>query len=171
MTSRMVNDTGTFIPSNVLMESTTPVALTWGLNKVNITVTTLCSSHREPGTDSAPPTALSGINLNLFQHFLSTLKLPGLPPSTAIYRGEIDLHLKLWGMKPWDEVSLPPYLCRLTGKNVSESIRDQIITGQVLNTEYYDGHRVSIPSTLLKTIKKTKYISEDPNINYRTAHK
>ena len=37
-----------------------------------------------------------------------------------------------------DESSLPPYLRRLTGKHVSEIIRDHIITSQVRNTEYYD---------------------------------
>ena len=71
-------------------------------------------------------------------------------------REEIDMHIKLYGLSPGDEASLPPYMRRLIGKHVSESIRDQIITGQVLNTEYYDGHRVSLPSTLLKTIKKRK---------------
>ena len=72
---------------------------------------------------------------------------------------EIDLHIKLCGLNIGDEESLPPYLGRLTGKHVSESIRDQIITRQVRNTEYYDGHRVPLPATLLKTTQKRKYIS------------
>ena len=74
-------------------------------------------------------------------------------------------------MNPGDEASLPPYLRRLTGKNISESIRDQIITGQVLNTEYFDGHRFPLPATLLKTIKKRKYISEEPDLTYHIAQK
>ena len=37
------------------------------------------------------------------------------------------------------------------------------------NTEYYDGLRVPLPVTLLKTIKNRKYISEEPDLTYRTA--
>ena len=70
MTSRLVNDTVTFIPSSVFMESTPPAARTWGLNKFNITFPTLCSSHHETGPASASPVSLSDINLKLFQHFL-----------------------------------------------------------------------------------------------------
>ena len=57
MTSRLVNDTGTFIPPSVFMDSTPPAACTWVLNKFNITFPTLCSSHKEPGPASSPPTA------------------------------------------------------------------------------------------------------------------
>ena len=84
MTSILVNDMGTFIPSSVFMESPPPEARTWGLNKLNIIFPTLCSSHQEPGPASTPPAASSDINLNLFQNFLSNFKLPGLSPSHAI---------------------------------------------------------------------------------------
>ena len=57
------------------------------------------------------------------------------------------------------------------GKNVSGSIQYQIITSQVRNIEYYNSHCVPLPDTLLKTIKKRKYISEDPDITYRTSQK
>ena len=89
----------------------------------------------------------------------------------SIWREEIDLHLKLCRLNVGGEATLPPFLCRLTGKHVSEIIRDQIITSQVRNTEYYDGHHVPLPTTLLKTTKKRKYISEDPDITYCTAQK
>ena len=39
------------------------------------------------------------------------------------------------------------------------------------NTEYYDGHCVPLPATLLKTFKKRKYISEDSDLTYRTTQK
>ena len=39
------------------------------------------------------------------------------------------------------------------------------------STKYYDGHRVSLSTTLRKTIKKRKYISEYPDPTYRTAQK
>ena len=39
------------------------------------------------------------------------------------------------------------------------------------NTNYYDGHIVPLPSTLLKTIKKRKYRSENPHLTYRTTLK
>ena len=70
ITNRLLNDTGTFIPSNVFMESTPPAACTWGINKFNLTFPTLFSSHQDPGPDSAPPSKSPDINLNLFQHFL-----------------------------------------------------------------------------------------------------
>ena len=90
MTSILVNCTETFIPSSVFMESTPPAGLTWGLNKFNITFPTLLYSYQEPGTASDPPEAPSYINLNLFQKFLSTLKLPGVSPSPAISRGSTE---------------------------------------------------------------------------------
>ena len=37
--------------------------------------------------------------------------------------------------------------------------------------EYYDSHRVPLPANLLKTIKKRKYISEDPDLTYQTTQK
>ena len=43
MTSRLVNDTRTFITSSVFMDSIPPAACTRGINKFNITFTTLCS--------------------------------------------------------------------------------------------------------------------------------
>ena len=70
MTNRLVNDTVTFTPSSVLMESTPNAARMWGLHKVNIIFPTLYSPHQEPGTAPAPHVASSDINLNLYQHFL-----------------------------------------------------------------------------------------------------
>ena len=86
-------------------------------------------------------------------------------------REEIDLCIKLYGMNAWNESLLPSYQRRLTGKHVSESIPEQIITSQVRNIEYYDDHRFPLPSTLLKTIKKRKYISEEPGLTYRISQK
>ena len=136
--------------------------------------------HQEPGPASAPPAASPDIDLKLFQHFLSALKLPGLPPPPAIasvstepimediyaiWREEIDLHLKLCWMNVGDEASLPPYMLRLTVKHISEIIWDQITTIQVRNTEYYDSHLVPLPATILKTTKNRKYISEEIDLN------
>ena len=45
------------------------------------------------------------------------------------------------------------------------------INSQVCNTEYYDGHHVPLPAILLKTIKKRKYISEEPDLTYCTVQK
>ena len=87
----------------------------------------------------------------------------------SMYWEEIDIHIKLWMLNAGDEASLSPYLHRLTGKHVSENIWDQIITIQVRNTEYYDGHHVTLPINLLKTIKNRKYISEEPDLTYRTT--
>ena len=39
------------------------------------------------------------------------------------------------------------------------------------STDYYDSHRVPLPTTLINTIKNRKYISEDPDLTYRTAQK
>ena len=81
------------------------------------------------------------------------------------------LHLKLCVLNAGDEASLPPYLHQLTGKHISESIKDNIITRQLFNTEYCDGHINPLPVTLLNTIKKINNILEYPYITYRTAHK
>ena len=89
----------------------------------------------------------------------------------SMLRKEIDIHLKQCGLNIGYKASLPPYLRHLTGKYVSENIRYQIITIQVLNMEYYDGHQFPLPATLLKTIKNSKYISEDPYLTYRTSKK
>ena len=70
-----------------------------------------------------------------------------------------------------NESSLPLFLRHLTGKQSSESIKDNIITIQIRSTGYYDVHRVPLPTTLLKNIKNRKYISEDPDLTYRTAQK
>ena len=86
-------------------------------------------------------------------------------------REEIDLHLKICGPNSGDEASIPPYLRQLTVKQVSESIKDQIITSQVRSTDYYNGCCVPLPSTLLKIIKKINYISEDPDLTHYTAQK
>ena len=137
ITSRLVKDTGTFIPSSVFMGSTPPSDFTWVLNKFNITFPTLCTPDQDPGPDSAQPAVSPDINLNLFQHFLSALKLPGISPPPAITNGpiepimediyamfqeEIYLCLKICRLNTRDEASLTPYLRRITGKHVSESI-------------------------------------------------
>ena len=90
MTSRLVNETGTFIQYSVFVESTQPAARTWGIYKFNITFPTLCSSHQDPCPASAPPAASSGINLKLFQHLLATLNLPGISPSPSISSGSTE---------------------------------------------------------------------------------
>ena len=71
MTSILINDTGTFIPSNVFIDSTPSASHTWGLNKFNINFPTLFSPHKEPGPTSDPPAASPDININSFQRFLS----------------------------------------------------------------------------------------------------
>ena len=111
----------------------------------------MCTPHQEQGTASAPPAASTDINLNLFQHFLSSLKLPDIFPPPEIAKGpteyimediyamcreEIDIHLKIYGLNAGDEASLPPYLIWLIGKHVSKSIQDNIMTSQVRNTYY-----------------------------------
>lgn len=62
-------------------------------------------------------------------------------------------------------------MTRLAGKNVSDSIKDQILTTQIRNNEYYEGHKVPITAAMLKTIKKRKYIAEDPDLTLHTAKK
>ena len=84
---------------------------------------------------------------------------------------EIDLCLKICDLNARDKASLSMYLQRLMGINVSESITYMIILIQVRNADYYDGHPIPLPSTLLNTTKKRRYISEDPDLTYRTAQK
>ena len=75
---------------------------------------------------------------------------------------EIDLHIKLCNLKSGDKALLPPYMLRLTVNYISGSNKDKIITFQLLNTEYYDGYCVPLPTTLLNTIKKIKRIFGRP---------
>ena len=84
---------------------------------------------------------------------------------------EIDLYLHICGLNQGDEQSLPPYLTTLAAKKNSDSIKDQIITSQISNNEYYDGHKVPITAAVLKSIKKRKYIAEDPDLTLHTAKK
>ena len=58
-----------------------------------------------------------------------------------------------------------------TGKHVSDSIQEQILSIQVHKNEYYDNHCVPLPATFLKTIKNRKYILEEPDITYHTTKK
>ena len=76
MTSKLVNDT--FILYSVLMEATTPAAFTWGLKIFNTAFPPIFNLHQEPDSDSAPHVATPDIILNIFQHFLSALKLSGI---------------------------------------------------------------------------------------------
>ena len=46
-----------------------------------------------------------------------------------------------------------------------------MITIQVCNTDYYDGYHIPLHANFLKTIKKGKYISEEPDLTYHTTKK
>ena len=85
MTIRLVRDKRSFVPSSVFMESNPPTALTWGLKKFNTNFPNLFTPHQQPYL--AADTSSPNINLKLFQHFLSVLKLPGLSPAPAITTG------------------------------------------------------------------------------------
>ena len=113
MTSKLVDNKRNFIPSRVFMESNPFVARTWGLNKFNINFPNLCTLNQEPVPASDPTASSSDINLNSFQHFISSLKLTGISHTPAITKvstepimediyfmrqEEIDLHLNLCGM-------------------------------------------------------------------------
>ena len=76
---------------------------------------------------------------------------------------EINIRINLCGMKAGDKASLPPYLLRLNGKHFSERIKYKITKSQVCNTGYYDGHRIALPATILKT-KKIGIISQNTHI-------
>ena len=82
MPGRLVNNTGTFLPSSVLAESTPPTSNTWGIKKLNTASPNLFTPHQDP--DSTSATASPDININLFQNFLSDLKLPGTLPAPTI---------------------------------------------------------------------------------------
>ena len=135
------------------------------------------------------PTVLSNpqANLQLIQSIIQALNplaarasattmapgpmAPNYEELLGMCQEEIDLHLHICGLNQGDEQSLPTYLTRLAAKNVSDSIKDQIITSQIRNNEYYDGHKVPIMAAMLKTIKKRKDIVEDPDLTLHTAKK
>ena len=89
MPSRLVNNTGNFIPSSVFMEANPLESHTWVLKKFNINYPNIFTPHQEPAPDPATATATAslGINLNPSKNFVSVLKLPGLSPELAIAKG------------------------------------------------------------------------------------
>ena len=108
MNIRLVNDTGTFLPSSLFVEATPTAERMWGLKKLNKTPPNLFTPHQDPYTYEA--TASTDIHPKLFHKFLSDLKLLGISPATVITTGttepiteevydmcreEIDLQLKI----------------------------------------------------------------------------
>ena len=85
MTSRLVNNTGTVLPSNVFTEANPPSEHMWVLKKLNTTYPNLFTQHQETAPSSA--TASPDINRNLFHKFLLDLKLPGISPAPVITTG------------------------------------------------------------------------------------
>ena len=85
MAGRIVNDTVTFIPYSVFVESTPPSARMCVLKELNTTFPNLFTPHQKP--DPAADTALPNININLFRKFLLALKLPGISPEPVIATG------------------------------------------------------------------------------------
>ena len=69
ITSRLVNDTGTFIPSSVFMEATPPLECTWGLKTFNTTLQTLWTPHQEPVPDLTTPSTSPDIILTYSNTF------------------------------------------------------------------------------------------------------
>ena len=119
---------------------------------------------------------LQALNPQVASSNATALQAPG--PVTPKYeellgmcQEEIDLHLNLCGLHPGAEGLLPQYFTKLAGKNISDTIKDQIITSQIHNNEYYNGHHVPITSGLLKTIKKRHYIAKNPDLTLTTAQK
>ena len=67
MIIRLVNNMGTLIPSILFMETTTPKAHTWVLNKYITTFPNMFTPHQEPAP-YASTTSLY-LNINMFQNF------------------------------------------------------------------------------------------------------
>ena len=176
-------DPSTYVPENYFMANPHTRAKEWGLHKFHERFPALAPSTGTNTSAQAPPQA----NLQLIQSIIQALNPqsagasapPTQPGPTApnyedllgMCQEEIDLHLHICGLQKGDEQSLPQYLTRLAGKNVSDSIKDQIITTQIRTNEYYEGHKVPITAATLKTIKKRKYIAEDPDLTLHSAKK
>ena len=175
-------DPTTYVHSSFSLANPHPTAREWALHKFQENFPALQNPQTAP-----PSTQNQQPNLQLIQTLLQALnpqaaisamttQAPG--PTAPKYeellrmcQEEIDLHLGLCGLQLGAEASLPHYLTRLAGKNVSNSIKDQIITSQICNNEYYDGHRVPITSALLKIIKKRHYVAKYPDLILTTAQK
>ena len=176
-------DPTTYVDPKIFFANQHPVAPEWALRKFQATFPSLQSNPQTASQTTQVPNP----NLQLIQTLLQALNpqaatvatsTPQPGPTAPKYeellsmcQEEIDLHLTLCGLQLGDEASLPQYFTRLAGKNVSDSIKDQIITSQIRNNEYYDGHRVPITSALLKTIKKRHYIAKDPDLTLTSAQK
>ena len=176
-------DPTTYVDPKYFFANPHPSARGWALRNFQDTFPSLQSNPQAASQASPVPNQSLQLIQTLLQAFnpqtaTATTSMPQPGPTAPKYeellgmcQEEIDLHLTLCGLQLGDEASLPQYLTRLAGKNVLDSIKDQIITSQIRNNEYYDGHRVPITSALLKTIKKRHYIAKDPDLTLTTAQK
>ena len=82
---------------------------------------------------------------------------------------ELTLMLLFCGLNEGEENLLPAYLELMNEKNASDSRKEQILLSQLKNNEFYEGAKVYFSKMLLKLLKKRKYLSEDPELTFRTA--
>ena len=176
-------DPTTFVDASYFLANPHPTAREWALRKFHESFPALTQNNPQAAsiTSQQPSfqliqSLLQALNPQAATATASTLQTQGpVAPKYEELLGmcqeEIDLHLNLCGLQTGAEASLPQYLTRLAGKNVSDAIKDQIVTSQIRNNQYYDGHRVPITSALLKTIKKRHYIAKDPDLTLSTAQK
>ena len=176
-------DPSTYVSETYFMANPHNKAKEWGLHKFHELFPQLAPSTSTMPAVQQNPQA----NLQLIQSIIQALNPQAAASSTlaatagptapnykdllGMCQEAIDLHLHICGLITGDEQSLPSYLTRLAGKNVSDSIKDQILTAQICNNEYYEGHKVPITAAMLKNNKKRKYIVEDPDLTLHKAKK
>ena len=180
-TSRNKDDNSTYDSTDTFMAAVPAVANTWGLQKFKTLYPLLC----------ARPAAISGApggetpSVKFFETMLQALhNTKNAKPSEetgptannpedifGMSRGELDQMLMYCGLQSGEEDSLPRYLKLLNEKQVIEGRKEKILINQILKNEYYEGAKVYVSNPLLRILKKRRYLSEDPDLTFRTACK
>ena len=177
MTSRLKHDVNTYAASQVFMAAPPPTARSWGVQKLSASFPALARAPMpSPSLGTDPNAALMAALLKSLQPQelnakASALTKPENDDKFGMSKSELSLMLKFCGLEEGNEASLPSYLEMMNEKNVSDSRKEQIILAQLKDNEFYEGAKVYVSNPLLKLLKKRKYLSEDPELTYRTACK
>jgi len=175
MTARLKNDTNTYASSQVFMAAPSPAARGWGVQKLISSFPALTRPQMPgPSPSTDPNMALMAALLKSLQpqegkkDSPATTK-PENDDKFGMSNSELTLMLLFCGLNEGEEALLPVYLELMNEKNASDSRKEQILLSQLKNNEFYEGARVYVSKMLLKLLKKRKYLSEDPELTYRTA--
>ena len=143
LVQRQKNDPSTFVEDKLFLNKPHPMARTWAAQQFKMLYPSLAQdpNQHQPQEATALPNAqlLQSLLVVLNHKPLDTsqpqeaagLTEPNFDDLFGMCKEETDLHLKLCSLKPGNQSSLPDYLKCLLGKQVSDSIKNQILTSHI----------------------------------------